>query len=87
MVVKCLTLNFCSFHHGSEVLPSESWYSGDKSPALLPALTPANLLLFPEVKTVFKGRHFQDTEDIKRDIITKFKALSSDAFNDCFTQL
>jgi hypothetical protein len=72
MAVKCFLVN-----HGTV----------ETSQPPLPALTTANLLLFPEVITAFKGRHFQDTEDIKRNIITKFKALPSDAFNDCFMQL
>ena len=52
-----------------------------------PPLTLANLLLFPAVKTAFKGRQFQDTEDIKGNIIAKFKAVPLDAFNDCFIEL
>jgi hypothetical protein len=39
------------------------------------------------VKTAFKGRQFQDTEDIKGNIIAKFKAVPLDAFNDCFIEL
>jgi hypothetical protein len=38
-----------------------------------PDLVPNNL--FPELKFALKGRRFQDTEDIQKNVMTALKAI------------
>jgi hypothetical protein len=42
-------------------------------PAYSPDLAPSNFFLFPKIKEILKGRHFDDTDDID-DIRSNTKA-------------
>jgi hypothetical protein len=39
------------------------------------------------MKIAFKGRRFQDVEDVKKNVIPKLNAVPLDAFDDSFVQL
>jgi len=39
-------------------------------------LAPNDFWLFPKIKSALKGRRFQDTEDIQRNVTTTLKAIS-----------
>jgi hypothetical protein len=39
------------------------------------------------VKTAFKGKRFQDVEDIKRNVMAELNAVPLEAFADCFQKL
>jgi hypothetical protein len=48
---------------------------------------PSVIWLFPKVKSVLKGRRFQDIEDIqKRNLTTTLKAIQQQEFQKCFRQ-
>lgn len=44
----------------------------------------STFFLFRKVKTVLKGKRFQDAEDIKKNVTAELKAVYSDAFADWF---
>jgi hypothetical protein len=41
-------------------------------------LSPPDFLLFPKIKSMVKGRRFEDTEDIKRNVAKELLALHAD---------
>jgi hypothetical protein len=55
-------------------------YSRIKSPIYSPDLSPPDFFLFPIIKSTLKGRRFEDTENIKINIITKLSALNENEF-------
>jgi len=44
-------------------------------PPYSPALATNDFWLFPEIKSVFQGRRYQDTEDIKKNVTAVLKAF------------
>jgi hypothetical protein len=42
------------------------------------------IFLFPKVKTAFKGKRFQDDEDIKKKVMAELNAIPLEAFADTF---
>jgi hypothetical protein len=71
----------CSFCHDSEVSLGELQL-------YLPDLMPADFFLFPKVKTVLKGRRFQDIEDIKKtNTSTKLNTVPLYTFSNCCVRL
>jgi hypothetical protein len=55
-----------------------------RHPPYSPDLTPADLFLFPTVKTALKGKRFQDVEDIKKNVTAELNAVLLGAFAGCF---
>jgi hypothetical protein len=45
-------------------------------PPYSPDLAPSNFFLFPNVKEILKGRHFDDTDDIRSNMTTALKAIT-----------
>jgi hypothetical protein len=45
------------------------------------------VFLFPRVKNVFKGKRFQDVEDIKKNVTVELNAVTLEAFTDCFQKM
>jgi len=45
-------------------------------------LAPADLRLFPKLKTTLKGRHFQTIEEIQENAIRKLRAITESAFQE-----
>jgi hypothetical protein len=49
-------------------------------------LAPNDIWLFPKIKSTVKGRRFQDTEDIKENVMTALKPIPQQEFQNCFQQ-
>jgi transposase len=45
------------------------------NPPYSPDLSPPDFFLFPKIKSTLKGRKFEDTEDIKRNVTNELLAL------------
>jgi len=55
-------------------------------PPYSPDLAPADLFLFPKLKTTLKGRRFQTIEEIKENAIRELRAITESAFQEAFQQ-
>jgi hypothetical protein len=55
-------------------------------PPFSPYLAPNDFLLFQKIKTVLKGRRFQDTEVIQNNVTTALKAIPQQEFQKVFLQ-
>jgi len=53
-------------------------------PACSPDLAPSDFFLFPKIKEILKGRHFDDIDDIRSDTTAALKAISQNQFQNCF---
>ena len=53
-------------------------------PAYSPNLTSSDFLLFPKIKEILKGRHFDDIEDIGSNTTASLKAIPQNHFQSCF---
>jgi len=53
-------------------------------PAYSPDLTPSDFFLFPKIKEILKGRHFDDIDDIKNNTTAALKAIPQNQFQNCF---
>jgi len=53
-------------------------------PAYLPDLAPSDFFLFPEIKEILKGRHFDDIDDIRSNTTAALKAIPQNQFQNCF---
>lgn len=53
-------------------------------PPYSPDLAPCDFWLFPKLKNVVKGTHFESVEDIKTSVTGVLKGLRTDAFEGCF---
>ena len=52
--------------------------------AYSPDLTPTDLFLFPKIKEILKGGHFDDMDDIRSNTTAALKAIPQNQFKDCF---
>ena len=55
-------------------------------PPYSPELAPADICLFPKLKTTLKGRHFQTTEKIQENVIRELRTITESAFQEAFKQ-
>jgi transposase len=53
-------------------------------PAYSPDLAPIDFFLFPKVKEILKGRHFDDINDIRSNTMAALKAIPQNQFQNCF---
>jgi transposase len=53
-------------------------------PPYLPDLAPSAFLLFPKIKEILKGRHFDDIDDIRSNTTAALKATPQNQFQNCF---
>ena len=53
-------------------------------PAYSPDLAPSYLFLFPKIKEILKGRHFDDIHDIRINTTATLKAIPQNQFHNCF---
>ena len=49
-------------------------------PAYSPDLTPSDFLLFPKIKEILKGRHFDDIDDIRSNTTAALEAIPQKQF-------
>jgi hypothetical protein len=47
-------------------------------------LAPNYFLLFPKIKEILKGRHFDDIDDIRSNMMATLKAIPQNQFQNCF---
>jgi hypothetical protein len=52
-----------------------------------PYLFPADLFLFPRLKSALKGRRFCDVTDIMNNATEELKRISENGLQECFQQL
>ena len=43
-----------------------------------------DFFLFPKIKEILKGRHFDDTDDIRSNTTAALKAIPQNQFQNCF---
>jgi len=53
-------------------------------PAYSPDLACNDFVLFPKIKEILKGRHFDYTDDIRSNTMAALKAISQNQFQNCF---
>jgi len=53
-------------------------------PAYSPDLAPSDFFLFPKIKEISKGRHFDVIDDIRSNTIAALKAIPHNQFQNCF---
>ena len=53
-------------------------------PAYSPDLAPSDFFLFPKIKKILKGRHFDDIDDIRNNTTAVLKAIPQNQFQNCF---
>jgi len=53
-------------------------------PTYSPDLAPANVFLFPKIKTTLKGRLFQTIEEIRKNAIRELRAITESSFQEAF---
>jgi len=53
-------------------------------PAYSQDLAPNNFFLFPKIKEILKGRHFDDIDDIRSNTTAALKAIPKTQFQNCF---
>ena len=53
-------------------------------PAYSPDLATSDFFLFPKIKEILKGRHFDDTDDIRSNTTATLKANPQNQFQNCF---
>ena len=49
-----------------------------------PDQAPSDFFLFPKLKEILKGRHFDDIDDIRSNTTAALKAISQNQFQNCF---
>jgi len=52
--------------------------------AYSPDLTPNDFFMFPQIKEILKGRHFDDIDDIRSNTTAALKAIPQNHFQNCF---
>ena len=55
-------------------------------PPYSPELAPADICLFPKLKTTLKGRHFQTTEKIQENVIRELRTITKSVLQEAFEQ-
>ena len=53
-------------------------------PAYLPDLATSDFFLFPNIKKILKGRHFDDTDDIRSNTMAALKTILQNQLQNCF---
>jgi hypothetical protein len=55
-----------------------------EQPSYSPDLAPMTFFLFPKIKEILKGGHFNDTDDIRSNTTAALKVISQNQFQNCF---
>ena len=53
-------------------------------PAYSPDLASCDFFLFPKIKEIFKGMHFDDIDDIRSNTVAALKAIQQNHIQNCF---
>jgi hypothetical protein len=54
-----------------------------KQPPCSPDLAPDDFFLFPKIKEILKGRHFDDIDVIRSNTMAALKAIPQNQFQNC----
>jgi len=54
-----------------------------EQPAYSPDIAPSHFFLFPKIKEILKGRHFNDTDDIRSNTTAALKAIPQNQLQNC----
>jgi len=49
-------------------------------------MDPCDVWLFPQLKTVLKGKRFEDIDTIKKNVMSTLNSIPKDSFQKCFQQ-
>jgi len=52
--------------------------------AYSPDLAPSDFFLFPKIKEILKGRHFDDIDDVRSNTTAALKVITQNQFQNCF---
>jgi len=52
-------------------------------PASSPDLAPSDFFLFPKIREILKGRHFDYIDDIRSNTMVALKAIPQNQFQNC----
>jgi hypothetical protein len=55
-----------------------------ENPPYSPDLVPSALFLFPKIKEILKGRHFDDIDDLRINMTAALKDMAQNQFQNCF---
>jgi len=53
-------------------------------PCLFTGSSPSEFFLFPNIKEILKGRHFDDIDDIRSNTMAALKAIPQNQLQNCF---
>ena len=53
-------------------------------PAYSPDLAPSDFFLFPKIKKILKGRHFDDIDEARSNKTAALKVIPQNHFQNCF---
>jgi len=53
-------------------------------PACSPDLASSDFFLFPKIREILKGRHFDDIDDIRSNTTAALKAIPQNQLQNCF---
>ena len=53
-------------------------------PAYSPDVAPSDFFLFPKIRKILKGRHFDDIDDIWSNTTAALMAIPQNQFQNCF---
>jgi transposase len=53
-------------------------------PSYSPDLVPIDFILFLKIKEILKGRHFDDTDDVRSNTTAALKAIPQNQLQNCF---
>jgi len=76
----------CTCSHGtvSEGVLATKQITELEHPAYSPDLAPNDFFLFPKIKEILKGWHFDDIDDIRCNKTATLKAIPQNHFQNCF---
>jgi len=57
-----------------------------QQPPYSPEMAPCDFWLFPQLKTVLKGKRFEDIDTIKKNVMSTLNTIPKDSFQKCFQQ-
>ena len=79
----CCRKNFGAWIRAAKILATKQ-ITVLEHPAYSPDLAPSDFILFPKIKEILKGRHFDETDDIRNSTTAVLKAILQNHFQNCF---
>jgi hypothetical protein len=73
-------------HQHTQHIPPSHGIPVVQQPPYSPGMAPCDFWLFPQVKTVLKGKRFEDTDAIQKNVMSTLHTIPKDSFKKCFLQ-